>query len=220
MSSSGEPLTVAGLIAFVDWLGSRGEMNASTAKAYSSAVLKVMEIEVEGWQNIDVGALDVDDQADRFARLRGMNYKTDSVGTYQTRFKKAVELYLAYTGEGAPGLKALLKERGRRTPQEGKKAGNGGQPAAAPVSVRPDSLRSTGLHTASSRGAGSVSAPDEMTVYPFPVRFGVMAYVHLPHDFSKADAKRLCAFVESIALDTPQSASVTGQSLGPTDVDD
>jgi hypothetical protein len=40
--------------------------------------------------------------------------------------------------------------------------------------------------------------------YPFPLRPGMLAQISLPADLTKAEAKRLAAFVESLAMDEPQ----------------
>lgn len=50
--------------------------------------------------------------------------------------------------------------------------------------------------------------PKDLVSYPFPIRPGLLAQISLPADLTKAEAKHLAAFVESLAMDSaePQRA--------------
>ncbi|MBA2607384.1 MAG: hypothetical protein H0U92_00415 [Actinobacteria bacterium] len=40
-----------------------------------------------------------------------------------------------------------------------------------------------------------------MIKYPFPLREGVLAALDLPSDMTKREAKRLCAFIDSLGIE-------------------
>jgi hypothetical protein len=188
MSETVQSGTAEGVLELLDWVGSRGDMNPSTAKAYASAVAKVMEIEGEGWESHDVRSIDVEDLLGRFERLRATSYTPDSMTTYQSRFRKAHEMYMAFLSDGPAAVKALMKDRPRRAATDDKPKnngnGNGGGGAKTPKADTPK--------------------PDaDLVQYPFPLRSGQMAYLHLPRELPKAEAKRLCSFLDSLAIDGP-----------------
>jgi hypothetical protein len=147
-----------------------------------------LEIEGEGWEQIDARSVSVDDQLDRFQRLKAMSYKGDSLETYKSRFRKAIQMYTAFLEGGAQALKGIIKERDRRPP-EAKRATNGEGRARQKIDTAEVDAASP--------------ATTKLINYPFPLRGGVMAYLQLPADLSKADAQRLAAHIDTLAIDGP-----------------
>ena len=63
-------------------------------------------------------------------------------------------------------------------------------------------------------GAGQALAPVETSVrplvdYPFPLRRGVRAHLHLPEDLSTDEARRLGAFVATLAVEDAGAADAS-----------
>ncbi len=179
--------TAAGLLDFLKWMQDKGLAKTATANARRSAAQKVLEIDGEGWRDTDIRTLDVEEQFQRFAHLRGSNYSPGSLNTYGQRFRDAVELYLEYlanpTGFRAPPSRSVKTAK----PVAGKlaKAGHGTPP--------PDTSPTVERAPTSTR---------DLITYPFPLHNGDLAYVQLPVRVSSADAERLCAFIRSIAIAT------------------
>lgn len=170
--------TGAGLLEFLSWMGDKGLMNPRTAGAYKSACTKVLEIDAD-WLTTDVKALDVSAQIDRFARLNGPRYTPGSLMTYGQRFRSAVETYLDY-------LKSPAAFRGKPVAPPKKAVDRRSQDPQRPD--RPSSAEPSRVHA-------------DLVTYPFPLRSGGMAYLQLPRELSGQEAKRLCAFVHSLAMD-------------------
>ena len=168
--------TVRGLLAFLTWSGRKGLMSPKTAAAYKSACMKILEVE-PGLENTDIRKLDVSDLVQRFARLRASNYKPESLRTYEQRFASAVQMYADY-------LKDPRSYRGKDRPRTARQSAR----TAAPPPRRGPTDRPT--------------APTEGLVsYPFPLRSGQLAELRLPPDLRSDDARRLCSFITSLAVD-------------------
>jgi hypothetical protein len=167
--------TGQGLIDFFTWVISKGQMNKNTAGAMRAAVREVLNVEGDDPARIDVRSLDVDDLAHRFGNLRKEKFNPQSLGTYQQRFRKAVEMYLAYLDNPA-GWRPSIRERASSLNGDRLKPGT-------PDSPKPS--KST---------AGLME-------FPFPLRDGVIAQLHLPVDLRKSEVKRLAAFIDSLAIE-------------------
>lgn len=165
------------------WAADRGLMNRDTARALKAAVLRILKIEGDDWESIDVRSLDEDTLLDRFEVLEKKDFAPDSLSQYRSRFKKARALYLSYL-DNPRGYKPTFRASSDRsdkgeTPTKAKKQR---ETIAEPV------------------GVANAAGP-KMVRYPFPVRNGVMAELLLPVDLQKSEAKRLSAFMESVAVD-------------------
>lgn len=187
-----------GLVAFLTWAGERGVMAPNTANSHRVAVQKILEVEANP-EGVDITKLDVEDLLDRFGRLRGSNYSPGSMATYKTRFRNSVREYVRYLDDpGAYRGPTSIKPRGSR-------AGS-----AAPSIERPaSSSRPTSRPaTASSQVDERIPAPpssDALVQYPFPLRSGGTAYLHLPRQLGREDVDRLAQFLNSLVIETADS---------------
>jgi hypothetical protein len=178
-----------GLIEFLGYVKSKGILAGRTADAYKSACSLVLSIDGDGWEKSDVRGLDVDLQMQRYIRLRGASAKPASLTTYRHRVQAAIDLYRTFLDNpaGFRGSSARRPSASRR---------RGDEPASsAPAPDGPPSPR-----TSSPEGSALVT-------YPFPLRSGAMAYLQLPRDLPSSDAKRLCAFLDSLAIDSSAETS-------------
>ena len=163
------------------WAADKGLMNTNTASGLRAACSQVLSV-VDGWEKLDVGALDVDDVCRRFQNKRNKEFKPASLEAYKRRFVQAVQLFLAYA-KNPSSWKAPSQER----------------------SVRKDKKSPSGLNGESSSSADDTSNPPVMVRglmdYPFPLREGRFAYLRLPSDLKMAEVKRLTAFLNTLAVD-------------------
>ena len=77
--------------AFVDfWTrrAERGDLNANTAGGLRAAVKAVLEVD-EGWEMLDIKALDVERMLVRFRNKAANELKSDSLRAYERRFRHA-----------------------------------------------------------------------------------------------------------------------------------
>src|SRR5690348_588440 len=87
--------TGAGLLEFLAWAGSRGEITPGTAKSIAVSTRKVLATEPDP-DRVDIRNLDVADLFDRFETLNRTNYSSDSLAVYRSRFFNAVAMYVAW----------------------------------------------------------------------------------------------------------------------------
>ncbi len=187
--------SVEGLYAFLDFLTEKGYATRSAVNPWRSASRQIFGV-VEGRPDpaVDVTKIDPDAYMDRFEKLTVGQYKHESLASYRSRFKKAVEAYAAYLsdrkipsfrGSGGPGGR---KKETQAAPKEG----------TAPVAahhVRPEVVSS--------------AAEAGLIAYPFPLKSGELAYIRLPAKLDKTDADRLSAFIQTLVLE-PQRQLVSG----------
>ena len=189
VSDKAQSGTAEGLMEVLDWAGRTGEIAIATSKAYQSAVTKVMEIEGEEWPKADIRNLDVESQLRRFQTLRSTSYQSNSMATYQTRFRKSVELYKAFLDGGPTAIRPLIKERDRRP--------------AEPKAKTNSDTRKNGSHRTDDNPPPPPA--DELVTYLFPMRSGEMAQFRLPRQFPTSEVKRMTGFLESLAIDEPRA---------------
>ena len=175
--------TGQGLIDFLSYATDKGLLNKNTAGALRAASRELLSVENVDLASIDVRQVDVDQLARRFRNLRAHKFAPQSLETYQSRFRKAVEMYLRFLDNPA-GWRPEI--RSRATPAQDRstaRPANGGTPGST-------------LPPPASSG---------MIQYPFPIRDGVIASLTLPTNLRKTEAKRLASFLESLAVDEPRA---------------
>lgn len=172
------------LLEFWDWSANKGLVNKNTALGLRSAVQKVLEIE-DDWESINVAELDVEDLLHRFENLRATDYKPGSLATYKSRFRKAMGMYLDYLSSPStwrPEIRRRSQTRNGESQEVARKAAG--------------TLECT-------IGSRSATNTDRATFieYPFPLRAGCVARFTLPPDLTAAEARRLSAFIASLAVE-------------------
>src|SRR5215211_5317447 len=88
--------TGQGLVDFLTYVTEKGLLNKNTAGAMRAAARELLSVENEDLASIDVRVLEVDQLTQRFANLRAQKFTPQSLETYQSRFRKAVEMYLRF----------------------------------------------------------------------------------------------------------------------------
>src|SRR5690606_21537934 len=85
----------AELVKFLNYVGTKGLLSPSTVESRKASVNKVLGI-LSDEEAQDVAAIDLDEVMRRFANLHGQGYTADSLRTYKSRTKSAIEDFLRY----------------------------------------------------------------------------------------------------------------------------
>ncbi len=175
---------------FVDhwnWAAEKGLLNRNTANALRAAVQRVLSVEGQDWESINVRSIDIDSLLDRFENLAKKEFAPGSLAAYRSRFLRALSLYLSYLDDPR-NYRPQLRERSKT-----------GERATSARSRVPRT-RAQGASTLDTEAIGT-STSSRMIRYPFPVRQGIVAEILLPVDLQKDEATRLCTFINSLALE-------------------
>lgn len=176
----------AALLEFLDYLATKGLMAPATARARKAAAGKVLGI-LSAEEAEDVTDIDLDEVMIRFSNLEGKSYTPDSMVTYKSRVKSALEDFASYVNNPL-GFKPGLQQRERK-PSPRKST-----PAAA------DSAAATG-DTTTPRAPASVAGPMSSSILPIPVRADLTVYVQgLPFDLTPSEAKKIANVVIAMAV--------------------
>lgn len=182
MSDSTNDGTARGMIEFFNgYLVDKGYAAAGAVSPLVSASRAVLSaMEGDAWESTDIRQIDLDDYLSRFEIKKRSDYKAESLAAYRTRFTKAVMAYRQWITDGSrPTFGAPRGNAKPRTTNDGSGRNNEQQKVPPPAG-----LRST-----------------ELVAYPFPLTDGTLAELRLPARLPKAEAKRIAAFVEALAID-------------------
>jgi hypothetical protein len=203
--------TAAGLIAWLEWAGSRGEINPSSASARAVAVRHVLEVENAPPESIDLRQLDVRDLLDRFETLKRLEYTQQSMKAYKSRFRASVESYLAWLDKRpdwkTPTRQSQAAAKERNGNAQRKVTASLRKPAEVPAANPPQEE-----HQTSQLVAAGPAGLTPMIPYEVPLRSSddsrgrIRARLVLPDDLDRADADRLCKFINSLAFEPPASS--------------
>lgn len=193
--------TGLGLIRFLDYAIEKGHLKTATGQAMKTAVKEVLS-STEGeddWESVDLDSLDVDDIQRRFETLRAMKFSSTSLGTYKSRFRKALDMFQEFR-ESPSTWRPSLRTRDRRSREQP-------TPSARPTPTSSSPAR----QPSASSGASSNPSSHRSSIitYPFPIRDGVLASLELPADLTPREAERVAAFVASLAVETTNATDET-----------
>lgn len=188
--------TGRGLLEFLDWAGSRGEINPGTAKAFATTARQVLLIEGD-YENRPLSELDLESVLSRFETLNRTQYSVSSMSTYQSRFRSACAMYLAWLDKRSD-WKTLGPSAKRKSPRKDseskrnlpKNESNHSQGEPDPGPPAP---------------IGPVVPSERMIPYEFPLRENLRVRLILPEDLTLADANRISSFVRSLAFGEDRS---------------
>lgn len=184
------------VIEYLDNLIAKGKATNAAIAPLKIAFGKVMQvIDGDDWREVDVKKIDVEDYMSRFANLTIGTYSPQSLTSYKSRVTRALNWYNQFLEK--PGWTPEVARRG--SPNQGKvKKTNNADVKRKTVPTPPNqgmqSDADQNLGTGFAKVAGRV-------IYPYPLLDGQLVHVSLPVKLSKRDAKRLSAFIESIAVD-------------------
>lgn len=170
------------LIEHWNYAADKGLMNRNSAYSYRSACSKVLSV-IDGWESVDITAIDVDETITRFKNLQARNYKPKSLEVYAARFRKAVDSYLKFVSD--PGSWKPKSRQVSNSNHEGTAS-----------SKSPATQNNTEVSASQ-----AVSVNRGLIDYPFPLRDGITVRLQLPRDITISEVKRLQAFMSTLATD-------------------
>ncbi|MCA1654486.1 MAG: hypothetical protein ABR588_00685 [Sphingomicrobium sp.] len=170
---------------FLDYLGDKGLMAKATAHARKAAANKILGILSEE-EASDVTAIDLDDVIHRFSNLHGKKYTPQSLVTYKSRLRSALDDFDAYIANPL-AFRPSLQRREPRT-----KEGRG------PASL----TNENGAQAGAGSSARAVHAPlAASNILPVPLRSDLTVHIQgLPFDLSAGEAKKLANIIMAMAM--------------------
>jgi hypothetical protein len=173
--------TTAGLFEFCDFMVEKGYATTAATDPWKTAARKMLgTVFGEEFEGTDLTSLDFDDVTTRFETLTRGQYKHESVLTYARRLKNAVDAYLEYLDTGKP---PQLRRSSATTKPEPKKASSS---SSAPKLKQPKQQQ---------------EPMGDLVKFPFPLKGGEMAQLHLPRRLQRDDADRLSAFLRTLQIE-------------------
>ena len=174
------------LMSFIDYAGSKGLLNRSTATARKVAVKRITAI-LEPHEAEDVTKLDIDAIMHRFSNMEGSAFTPESLATYRSRFRASIDDFVNWKSNP-------MSFRSTRVGSPRKQVRNAGKDERNISSTRaPEPVSAT-------------SAPPQTHSLPVPLRSDLTVFIHgVPFDLSKAEARRIANVVLAIAIE-PEEA--------------
>lgn len=174
---------------FLEYVAQKGLMAPATARARKAAVSKVLGILSEE-EAQDVTSLNLDEVMTRFGHLQGKGYTPQSLVTYKSRVRSALDDFASYV-ENPLGFKPSLQPRERK--------------AAASRPRQPREEREVESHVSDppARVSPSFGGPMSSSILPIPIRADLTIHVQgLPYDLTEAEAKKIASVIQAMALPT------------------
>lgn len=178
------------VLEYLDNLVEKGKASKGAIAPLKVAFAKVVQtIDGDGWEDVDVKSIDLEDYMNRFSNLTMGRYSSDSLVVYKSRANKVLNWYAQFIDK--PGW---TPDVARRT-----------QTAKSKPTIKPTPINSkhTQVTPAGPSQPPEISHMPNRVIYPYPLLDGQLIQISLPIKLTKKDAIRIAAFVESIAVDEP-----------------
>lgn len=190
--------TKAALFAFLKKAVTTGLYKANTVGGLRAAATKLLEDVGDG---DDVRNVDVQEAAHRYHNRHPSELSSASLAEYQRRLRRLMDEFSAFN-ENPAGYRP--KGRITRGPA-GKSNGEADQKSQARA-IRPSRTAASEAPAASgsdnTQSPATASAPAvPMLRLSYPIRDDVLAEIAVPRGMTTEEAKRLCAFVMTLAKD-------------------
>ena len=188
--------TVAGLLAYCDWLRAKHYQSPNAIEAWKTAVKKVFQtVEPDAYESISLEQLDLDDYVRRFRTAAGAQYKAETVAVYERRIVNAIEAQEYYIANGKPPV--FRKGAGRT---------KDGEESQAVTPVRP---RQQQKQKQTQRPLAL--APDRYE-FNYPLGAG-MAHVSVPMPLTRRDIERLSTVLATLEEQPQLPQHAGGEAL-------
>ena len=185
--------TPSGLLAYCEYLMSKGYATSAQINPWRTAIIKVFEtVEPEGWESVDLASLDVDDFLVRFQTLAGAQYKAESTTAYKRRIYNAIDAHDHYLSTGRP---PTFRQGGSKPKSSETKAQTAGSDNVAKI----DAKQSTN---------GTPAPASGLVEFPYPLGDGRMVKLVLPPRVKPDDVNRLCAFIRTLQDDSTDQRQI------------
>lgn len=182
----------AALFKFVETAERQGLMNSNTAASLRAAAAKLLEDvgDAEDIRNTDVQAAKI-----RHHNKHPGDLTPGSLRTYETRLRRLLHQFFQYTEDPTkfkPRSRAASKPNGDReghTESKGRK-----RPKAT-------ARREVTLLPSAAELMQPASATSTSLAMSYPLRENFVAQVVLPRNMTSDEARKLCAFIRTLATD-------------------
>jgi hypothetical protein len=178
----------AALARFIEFVVAKGLVHPATAQGWRVATTKVLE-DLTPAQEEDVRRIDVEATFKEFLNRYPGRLSPASVGEYRRRVGRAIEEFVRWMED--PG------SYGFRPPARATKADARRRPEAAPASSS---------NPARPRPSGQASARPDGISLEYPLRPDLLAQVVVPRDLTVEEARRMGAFLVTLAVDFKPSS--------------
>lgn len=174
------------LLEFLDYLSTKGLMAKGTVaarKAASSQILGILEAD----EAADVTSIDLDQVVHRFQNLHGKKYTPQSLTTYKSRVKAAIDDFTSYSSNPL-AFRPSIQSRERSKTKNGKQpAVQGGLDEAEPIKA---DTNPRPIH----------SAMASSNILPIPLRVDLTVFIQgLPFDLTAHEARKISNVVLAMA---------------------
>jgi hypothetical protein len=173
-------------IEFLEYVAQKGLMAPATARARKAAVNTVLGI-LDNQEAQDVTSINLDDVMSRFGHLQGKEYTPESLRTYKSRVRSALDDFASYV-ENPLAFKPNVQVRERK-------------PALSKTSSDTTKHVSGEIAPELSRYQVSpVAGPMASSILPIPIRADLTIHIQgLPFDLTEAEAKKIASVVQAMA---------------------
>lgn len=186
MSANLNEKKVGGLLAYCEYLAGKGYATKAQVDPWRTAIQKVFStVEGEGFESLDLTGVDIPEYLDRFQKLAGAEYKAESITAYRRRIERAVNAHDHYIATGRP---PSFRQRQTKSEMKGSAATSG--PEGGGSIVR--------LESKAAAPEGAKASAAGMMEFPFPLKGGRVAKLHLPLRLASEDVDRLSAFLRTL----------------------
>ena len=179
------------LLRFVDTAMKSGFFNPNTAGGMKAAATRLLE---DVGNSEDIRHLDVEAATIKYHNKHPGELTPGSLKTYESRMKRLVGEFVKYNSDPAnykPFSRGLAKTTAERAPR-----GENGKTKPLVSSVVP-----SGTPPAESIGtAASLTTPGSLAM-AYPLRENFVAQIVLPRNLTNDEARRVCAFIRTLAMD-------------------
>lgn len=173
-------------IDFMQYLAQKGLMAPATAQARKAALNTVLSI-LDPDEAQDVTTLDLDSVISRFGNLQGKDYTPESLRTYKSRVKSALEDFASYV-ENPLAFKPSLQTRERKPIQSKVTTDDKKHSAVTPA---PEPYRPQ---------AGTFAGPMANSILPIAIRADLTVHIQgIPFDLTEAEAKKIAGVIQAMA---------------------
>jgi hypothetical protein len=171
---------------FHEYVAQKGLMAQATARARKAAVSKVLGILDEN-EARDVTSIDLDAVMSRFGHLQGKGYTPQSLVTYKSRAKAALDDFASYV-ENPLAFKPSVQARERK-------------PVSGKASSSVTRNTSEGMAPEAPRqSASAVAGPMASSILPIPIRADLTVHIQgLPFDLTEAEARKIASVIQAMA---------------------
>src|SRR5918999_4657961 len=96
-------MKVSGVLAFCEYLTGKNYATTAQVNPWKVALRKVFgTVEGEGFEDLDLTSIDLDEYVTRFQIAAGAQYKAESITAYKRRIVNALDAHRHYLDTGRP----------------------------------------------------------------------------------------------------------------------